>query len=53
MQENAISGAQSVITPVQEDITAFLFTGFATKKKKKKKKKRDIKNHEGGGWERL
>ena len=49
MQENAISGAQSVITPVQEDITAFLFTGFATKKKKK----RDIKNHEGGGWERL
>ena len=47
MQENAISGAQSVITPVQEDITAFLFTGFATKKK------RDIKNHEGGGWERL
>ena len=38
MQEKAISGAQSVITPVQEDITAFLFTGFATKKKKKKKR---------------
>ena len=38
MQENAISGAQSVITPVQEDITAFLFTGFATQKKKLKKK---------------
>lgn len=45
MQEKAISCAQSEITPVQEDITAFLFTGFATKKKFKK---RDHKNHEGG-----
>ena len=48
MQENAISGAQSVITPVQEDITAFLFTGFATKKKKKKRETLRITKGEGG-----
>ena len=47
MQENAISGAQSVITPVQEDITAFLFTGFATKLKKKKKKKKKKESRRG------
>ena len=49
MQENAISGAQSVITPVQEDITAFLFTGFATKKKKKKETLRITKGEGGKG----
>lgn len=49
MQEKAISGAKSVITPVQEDITAFLFTGFATKKKKKKEIIRVAKGEGGKG----
>ena len=49
MQEKAIFGAQSVITPVQEDITAFLFTGFATQKKKKLKKKEIIRITKGEG----